>query len=352
MAQVAQPKYITEAEFRKRLQGPLSGCYLFFGEEDYLKAFCIKTAREQICPDEGLAVFNDISLDFLDFSPDALADALDVPPMMCDCKMVTVKSVDFGDLKADEIADLIGILEAHKEDNSNLLILSVIPDGLDTGRLPKKPSALFNKLAAVCTPVYFEASSPAKLSAWVVRHFRHEGVEISDATARFLVDYCGTSMQTLASEIRKLCLYARAHGRTAVTEQDVRTVSVPTADCDFFALSNAILAGNHAEALSVLSVMKFRRVKPEITLSEISQTYCNLYQIKQLADGGLAPADIAKIISPAMHPYVVELHLRAARRHTNDSLARAISLCADADLAMKTYGRNKFEQIERLVCLL
>lgn len=347
---------ITEAEFRKRLSAPLSGCYLFFGEEDYLKDFCLKAAREKICTDEGLAVFNDVALNFSDVAPDALADtlsnALSVPPMMSDCKIVTMRAMDFGALKPDDLKGLIGVLDTYREDPSNLLILSALPDGFDAGILPKKPSSLFKEISAVCTPVHFEPSTPAKLAGWAVRHFRHEGVEASDAVVRFLIDYCGTSMQTLSLEIGKLCAYVLANGRTAVTEQDVRAVAIPQVDCDFFALSNAILAGNHAEALSVLAVMKFRHVKPEYALAEISQIYCNLYQIKRLAECGMDAAQIGKVFHPAMHSYKVELNLRAARRYSNESLVRAIDLCADADLAMKTYAKRNYEQIEKLVCLL
>ena len=341
---------ITEAEFRKRLQGSLAGCYLFFGEEDYLKAYCIKAARERICHDEGLACFNDISVDFLDFSVEALTDALAAPPMMCDCKVVTVKSFNFGEVKAAEVDGLIALMAAYRDDPSNLLIISVIPDGLDVGT-PKKPSALFKRLCEVCTPVHFEVSSPAKLSAWVARHFRHEGIEASDAMTRFLVDYCGKSMHVLSSEIKKLCAYIHANGRNQVTEEDIRAVSVPEEECDAFALTNALMAGDRARALTVLSVMQFRQVKPEYALSEISRMYCEMYQTKVLMENGVtAQAEIAKLTR--VHEYRTGLYMRAVARQSAESLARAVELCGDADLAMKSYGKRNYEQIEKLVCLL
>lgn len=342
---------ITEAEFRKRLSGALSGCYVFYGEEDYLKSYCVKAARERICPDEGLACFNDITVDFPDFSVESLTDALAAPPMMCDCKMVSVRSFDFGAVKPSEIEGLIALMAAYRDDPSNLLILSVIPDGLDTG-YAKKPSALFKKLSEVCTLVHFEASTPAKLAAWVVRHFRHEEIEISDATARFFVDYCGKSMFVLSSEIGKMCAYIRGAGRNCVTEEDIRAASVPEEACDTFALTDALMSGDRARALSVLSVMKFRQVEPMYALGEISQMYCQLYQIKVLVDNGMVKRDIGKIFRPPLHEYKVELYMRSAARQSTEALARAIDLCAEADLAMKTYAKRNYEQIEKLVCLL
>lgn len=341
---------ITEAEFRKRLQGPLSGCYLFFGEEDYLKSYCLKAAREKICPDEGLACFNDISVEFLDFSVEALTDAMAAPPMMCDCKIVTVKSFNFGEVKAAEVDGLIALMAAYRDDPSNLLILSVIPDGIDVGT-PKKPSALFKRLCEVCTPVQFEASSPAKLAAWAIRHFRHENIDVSDSMARFLVEYCGKSMYTLSSEIKKLCAYLHAAGKSTVTEEDIRTVSVPEEECDAFALTNALMAGDRARALTVLSVMQFRQVKPEYAIAEIARMYCEMYQTKLLMESGVtAQSEIAKLTR--VHEYRTGLYIRAVARQSTESLARAVALCGDADLAMKSYGKRNYEQIEKLVCLL
>ena len=340
---------ITEADFRKRLQGTFSGNYLFFGDEDYLKAYCIRAARQAVCPDEGLSCFNDIAVDFPDFSVDALTDAMAVPPMMTDCKIVTVRSFNFEEVKPSEVDGLIALMEAYRDDPSNVLILSVIPGGIDVGT-PKKPSALLKRLCEVCTPVRFDASSPAKLVGWAMRHFQHEKVAISDATARFFVEYCGKSMYVLSSEIGKLCAYVKAKGGTAVTEEDIRAVSIPEEDCDTFALSNAIMAGNRTEALSVLSILRFRQVKPEFVLSEISRTFCNMYLTKLLMAAGQNKADIAKALR--IHEFQAELCMRAAPRQSTEALTRAVELCADADLAMKTFARRDFEQIERLVCLL
>lgn len=342
--------YINETEFRKRLRGELWGCYVFFGEEDYLKSWCVKAARENICPDEGLACFNDISIDFPDFSVDALAGALSAPPMMCERKLVTLKSFDFGAIKPTDVEAVLALMGQYREDTGNLLIISVIPDGLDVGYLPKKPSALFKKLMDVCTPVQFEASTPAKLQAWAARHFKHEDIDASEDAVRYLVEYCGRSMYTLSSEIAKLCAYLHSHGRREVTREDIRYITVPEEECDAFSLSNAVMAGDRAAALSVLSVMKFRQVKPEFALFDIASVYCNLYQTKLLMTAGQGQSDIAKLLR--VHEYKAGLYMKTVARLSEEKLARAVTLCQDADLAMKSYGKRDYEQIEKLVCLL
>ena len=73
---------IKEADFRKELKSNPRAGYLFFGDEDYLKSFAIKQARELICPDATFAFFNEIRLDAMDFDAQKLIDALMPLPMM------------------------------------------------------------------------------------------------------------------------------------------------------------------------------------------------------------------------------------------------------------------------------
>lgn len=350
--------YINEAEFRKRLRGDLWGCYVFFGDEDYLKTYCIKAAREAVCPDEGLACFNDISIDFPDFTVDALADALSVPPMMSERKVVTLRSFDFTSLaKPSDTDAILELMGQYREDRENLLIISVIPDGMEAGYLPKRPSEFFKRLEAVCTPVLFEESTPAKLQAWAARHFQHDGINASPEAVRFLIDHCGRSMYALSYEIGKLCAYLHAGGRTDVTAEDIRYVTVSEEDCDAFALSNALMNGDRSGALSVLSIMKFRQVKVEYVMFEIAELYSRLYQTKLLMADGQGKEAITKIFnSPTqkkrIHEYTVELYMKAALRASEQTLLRQLTLCRETDVAMKSFGKRNYEQVEKLICLL
>ena len=341
---------ITEAEYRKRLKKGVVGAFVFFGAEDYLKAYAINATRAEVCPDEGFACFNDITIDFPDFTPDALARALEAPPMMAERKLVVLRSFNFGALKPSECEAVLKLLEEYGQDEMNLLIISVIPDGIDAGYLPKRPSSLLKRIMESATPVHFEPSSPAKLSVWVARHFEHNGIKVADSVARFLVEYCGTGMYELSNEINKLSSYLKSHGRDEVTEDDIRFVAVPQSDCDPFALSNAAMNGRRADALDALAVMKFRQVKPEYALAEIAGLYSSLYLTKTLKESGATQADIAKLLK--IHEYKAGLYIKAVEHTSLEKLKRSLELCLDADLAMKTYGKRNYEQIEKLVCLL
>ena len=97
---------MTEADFRKQMKSGLSGGYLFFGDEDYLKQLDLDGARKAVAPDEVFAFFNDLRIDALDFTPSKLLDALMPMPMGADMKIVTVTGLSLDGMKPSEVEAL------------------------------------------------------------------------------------------------------------------------------------------------------------------------------------------------------------------------------------------------------
>ena len=129
---------ITEAEFRK-LQKTAGRAFLLFGEEDYLKSYAVKSTRERICPDPAFAVFNDVTLDALDFTADKLLDAMTPPPMMADERLILLRGLDFTVMKTPELEALMETLALLSEYDYNTVLIHVAAGLIDEGYLPKKP---------------------------------------------------------------------------------------------------------------------------------------------------------------------------------------------------------------------
>jgi DNA polymerase III delta subunit len=340
---------IKEDAFRKQLKNGLSGGYLFFGEEDYLKSFSIRAAREAVCSDETFAVFNDVQLAPIDYTPSALLSALMPPPMMSDYKIVTLNGLAISTMKQNELDELYEVLAALADYDYNVLIISVPAGLIDEGNLPKRPSAVFSELSKYLTPVRFDAVTGTRLVNWVGKHFEHHGVRATPEVCSALIDRCGSSMFDLSSETEKLSYYVLQNGRDFVSGEDVVKVSASVIDADAYALANAILDGKYSAAIDALSVMKFRRVEPVIILAEVSRVICDLVSVKALQSDGLPPAQIASILK--MNEYKAKLYASAASGKPREKLERALLLCSEADLALKLSPQG-YTAIERLICTL
>lgn len=338
---------IKESDFRKQIKSAPEACYLFFGEEDYMKQFALELARREISPDPSLSPFNEMRLDSLSYSPSALIDMLMPLPMMTDRKIITVTGLDFGAMKASEIDALCSALSQLSEYDYNTVIISAANDRFDYGNLPKRPSALLTKLSEYATPVYFERNTPSRLAAWVSKHYEHNQVSASPEVCSFTVEYCGRDMFNLASETDKIAFWVLSQGRNEVTREDIIKVGTNAAEYDAFAFTNAITAGKRELALDILSDMKFRKTDPIIIMSEMTKTVCDMAAVSSLLREGHTQREIASILK--IHEYRVSLLTKS--NISRELAQRLLEKCQAADMSLKS-SSGGYEVLEKLICTL
>lgn len=338
---------IKDADFRKEIKSSPKCCYLFYGEEDYMKSFALTVAAEAISPDPSLSFFNEIKFDALSYSPEALLDAMMPLPMMAERKLIIVSGLDFNAMKPYELEALCNTLSQLEDYDYNTVIISVASDRIDPGRNPKKPSATLKALGEHATLVNFEKNTPAKLAAWIGKHFEHNGVSASPDVCAFVIELCGRDMFILAGETDKLSFYAKQHGRDTVTREDVMNVATPAVEYDVFAFSNAIASRKKAEALSILRDFRMKKTDPILIMGELTNTLCNMASIAALGADGLTAAEISKIIN--LHEYAVSLMLR--NRIRPEICEKLLVRCREADLELKS-STDGYTVLEKLICTI
>ncbi len=341
---------IRDEDYRREIPRTAGRVFLFFGEEDYLKLAALRETRAALCPDPAMAFFNDITIDFTDYTPERLLDAMAAPPMMTEAKLIVLRDFDFTAARATEMAeDLLTVLAQIEEYDYNCIIIYAAQEMLDWGYLPKRPSAMLRRLGEIATPVWFEAPKDARLARWAGKHFAHYGVTAAPEVCTALISYAGKTMFVLANEIEKLAFFVKEHGRSKVTAADIRTVAVPAMLPDTFALSNAILEGNGRAALDALAVLKFERVEPTVILGDIARVFGDLQGVRVLLDAGKSTKEISAALK--MHEYKVGILVKSLSGISPARFARVIDLVAATDLQIKsTYA--DYGPLERLIAAI
>ena len=338
---------IKEADFRRAIKSSPDKCYLFYGDEEYMKNYSLSLARQTLCPDETLAFFNEIKLDSISYSPSSLQDAIMPAPMMADRKLITVQGVDFKAIKQSDVDELCSVLDTLDEYDYNTVIIVTMADKFDAGRSPKSPSTTLQKLSERATCVNFEKNTPARLCTWLQKHFEHNGVSASSDVCMALIDRCGRDMYALANETDKLSYYALSGGRNAVTREDVTLIAIAATEYDAFAFTNAIAARRREEALGILYDMKSRRIDPIIIMGEVRRTACDIMSISTLMRDGATAAEISRTVG--MHEFPVTKIMNA---QIPDSVCRhMIDACQAADLEIKSFS-DGYSVLERLICTI
>jgi DNA polymerase III, delta subunit len=321
---------LTPQEFDRQLKSGALSAYLFYGNEEYLARVYRDKLRAKITGGDA-EVFNHAVLDGDTYSPGALADEILMLPVMADCRFIEVKGVSFA--KADAVEGLCSVLEILPDCPHVVVLIYAMGEDFDAGS-EKQPSKTLAALSGCLVPVCFSPETPARLAQWIARHFEAEGVGAPQEICARLVAFSGRDMTTLAGEIDKLAAFVLAHGRSTVTEPDIREVCGAVTELDSFALANAVLQGDSDAAMTALTEALSRREKPELLLASISRVFCDLYAVRLCADEGMGKRDIAAKLK--LHEYKAGLYVMACRNHTAEALAAAVERCREADLKLKS----------------
>ena len=338
---------MTVAELKNKIRtSEIAGAYIFCGEEDYLKKYYLESFASIACPDEAFAIFNRAVFDGEEIDFAALEEAVSSPPMFGDFKLVEWKYPDLDHLTESEKGKLEALAETIKEYPYASLVLLTSAEGFDAGSI-KRPSKLASRLAKSFSLVNFEKSTDAQLIGWLKRHFEKEGISADNATLSALIFRSGHGMQALASEVQKLCAYAIANGKAAITAEDVNLVASPTLECDAFALSGAITDKNRERAFLALQDLKGRRVDANAILAMLGRAFSELVTVSMMLDGGMGSADIEAALK--WNPYKIKICIGSAKCWGTERLADASARLRELDFASKSGGVSGFAPIEIFV---
>src|SRR5262249_39732653 len=107
----------------------------------------------------------------------------------------------------------------------------------------------------------------ADAERWVRTRVAAGGADIEPAAARLLVQRAGLGVRRLRGELDRLLLYTL--GQKGITVEDARAISGPSALVDDWAMTNAIEAGETAEALRQLALLVDAGSAPEKLLGQL-----------------------------------------------------------------------------------
>ena len=336
---------MTVAELREAIKHPPIPWLILAGEEEYLKRHYLGEIRRTLVEDAGLAAFNHLRFEgeTLDFAK--LLEAVKAPPVFAEYKLIEWHLCDFDKMKAEDVKRLSELTERREEYEGVTVVFYAEAERLSEGS-PKRPARRFSELSRMLDVVSFPRSTDNQLSTWILRHLAHEGLSADARLAAAMIARCGHSMDVLSGELRKLSAYALAKGKAAVTEEDLRFVTVSNFEADAFGLGNAILAKDATAAYENLRDLKNRRVDPTLIFGSVFRLFCDLHAVALLREEGLSPSLIRE--KTGLHEYKVALYLRATARRSAASLGKTLEACRRLDLAGKL-GTVDYSGLECLI---
>ena len=342
---------LTREDLRNQLKRrEIAPVYLLFGPETRLRDLAAKTIRDRSFAPGDLRDFNEsfFSLNTEDNLKQALAAAEQLP-MMASRRVVTITDIR---ISATGFRDTVtedheALLSRYLSDPSPNAVVIFVADELNGNRKMAK------LLKAHTAAVEFTPLDDRGLTDWARDRVRDAGAEIDEATLRYLIARVGADVHRVTNEVNKLA--AACLPDTRITSEHIDALVPNTREITNFALTDHLVAGRRAQALSTLEKILDDGAEPLALLGLISYNYRRLLMAKDMMDRGVDRREVAAVAKLRYNDQ--EPFLATARRASRQSLVRAVESLAKTDVAIKTSiggsgPAGARQQLEMLVCEL
>ena len=267
-----------------------------------------------------------------------IADA-ETQPFMSDRRIVIVR--DFPALSGRAEADdkLIAWLPSVPETTVLLFYCTGKPDGR------KKLYNTVKKLGGVVT---FAPLRGSDLVRFVTGAFKEAGKECDERTAEYLIFTVGDDAGILRTEIAKLSSYAG--NRPSVLSSDVSALATPSTECTVFQMVDAVVTGQKSRALTLLRNQLLNGADRISILAMLLRQYRLLQHIKIMQYEKRGGDFIRSALG--VPSFAVEQYLRQASGYTGGQIKKAVSICFDAEYAVKSGRIQQEGSVESVVIKL
>jgi len=157
------------------------------------------------------------------------------------------------------------------EDIKEYNIVIFIEEEIEKNNLYK----LLEKQGKVCS---FEKQTPAQIVTKLKGIFNAYKVNVDDNTLRYLIETCGTSMQELINESRKLIEYAGENG--TVKKEDMDLLCIKEVEAVIFTLTDSLGKKDIKNALETLKNLIYNKEPIQKILITLYNHFKKLYFTK------------------------------------------------------------------------
>lgn len=266
---------MTVEELEKELKnGKLANIYVLYGEELFLLESCLKRIKKNF--GELAPGINFIQID--DTSLDTLISELQTPAFGYSKKLIIVKNANIFKKETKkrgnntELVSLKEKLNNYLQTNLEENVLVFIEESIDKSELI---DIIEKNGGIVCN---FEFQKPFQIEQRLKAICNAYKVSITTATINHLIDVCGTNMQNLINEIRKLIEYAGENG--TIQNKDIDDLCTKTIDSNIFDLTDNMGKKNITEVIRILNELLYSKEPIQKILITLYNHFKKLYIVK------------------------------------------------------------------------
>lgn len=331
-------------ELEKSLkENNLSSIYLLYGKETYLLENTLRKIKKVfgICK-EGL---NYIKID--NTNVNSLIPELQTPALGFDKKMIIVKDADVlkkqGKKKnqalSGQVDKITSFIEQNFEYIKDQVILIFIEDEIEKNNLYKQ----IEKLGIICNFEQEKLPDLMKRIKYICNAYK---VNIDNLALSYFIESCGTNLQDLINEIRKLIEYKGENG--TITREDIDLLCIKQFDSVIFELTDNLGQKNVKKSLEVLKNLLYAKEPIQKILITLYNHFKKLY-ITKLCDK--YKSDVVKNLNlKPNQTFLVSKYKRQANYFSEQDLKKILLKFIELDEDYKIGNIDLNIGLESVIC--
>lgn len=268
---------ITVDVLEKELKaGKLNSIYLLYGEETFLLESCLKKIKSNFgVRQSGI---NDIKID--DTNVNGIISDIETPTFGFKKKIIVARNTGLfkkegkrKNISANlELAKKLSeYIEENIETINEAVVLVFVEEEAEKNDLYK----VVDSNGIVCE---FKEFKPIQIIARMKAICNAYKVQVDDSTLQYFIECCGTNMQELINEIRKLIEYVGEGGK--ITKKDIDLLCIKKLDSIIFDLTDNLGKKKVDKALEVLHGLLYQKEPIQKILITLYHHFKKLYIIK------------------------------------------------------------------------
>ena len=336
---------VTIENLEKELKNnELKSIYSLYGEELFLLDNIVKKIKNKF--GDLIKGINYISID--ENSYKSLISEIETPAFGYEKKLIIIKNAGIlsseGKRKNVEISNYRDILIKYLKENiksfEKNVILIFIENSADT-RL--KIYKTLDELGIVCK---FEFQRLPQIKARIKAICNGYKVIIDENTLTYFIESCGTSMQELINEIRKLIEYVGENGK--IEKKDIDNLSTKKFESVIFDLTDNLGKKDIKTSLTVLRNLVYAKEPVQKILITLYNHFKKIYLTKKAEE---YRKDIATTLELKPNQvFLVNKYKNQARMFRQEDLRQILKSLADLDYNYKSGLINLDIGLESILC--
>ena len=321
----------------------MDSIYLFYGEEKYLIEEAIKKIKKNF---NGLIDgINFIKIDENNIT--RLIDDIKTPSFGLDKKLIIARNTGVlrkqGKKKNTDLVNLSEKIAKFFEEEFDSIIegnvIIFVEDEIEKNTLYK----FIEKNGKV---INFEYEKMPALIKRIKSIATAYSVEISDINAKYLVECCGTSIQDIINELRKLIEYKGKNG--IIEKEDIDLLVIKQIDSIIFDLTDNLGKRNIKESLNVLNNLIYQKEPIQKIMISLYNHFKKIYFTKIALQEN---ANIAEVLNlKPNQSFLINKYKMQCNYFKLDELKKILSELAQLDYSYKIGNIDINIGLETILC--